>query len=64
MKEGRTMPAPIDSDDSGADDRAVDEIVGRGPSGAFAVAGIATLIIVAIYLAFYFFIYLPRGAVQ
>jgi hypothetical protein len=58
------MPAPIDYDDSGRDDREVDEIVGRGPSGAFAVAGIATLIVVAIYFAFYFFIYLPRGAVQ
>jgi hypothetical protein len=58
------MPAPIDPEDSARDDRAVDEIVGRGPSGAFAVAGIATLIVVAIYFAFYFFIYLPRGAVQ
>ena len=42
----------------------VDEIVLRGPAGAFAVAGIATAIVVAIYLAFYFFVYLPRGAVQ
>jgi hypothetical protein len=42
----------------------VEEIVARGPSGAFAVAGIATAIVVIIYLAFYFFIYLPRGAVQ
>jgi len=58
------MPAPIDPEDSARDDRAVDEIVGRGPSGAFAVAGIATLIVVAIYFAFYFFVYLPRGAVQ
>jgi hypothetical protein len=58
------MPAPIDPENSDRDDRAVDEIVGRGPSGAFAVAGIATLIVVAIYFAFYFFIYLPRGAVQ
>ena len=58
------MPAPIDPDESSRDDREVDEIVGRGPSGAFAVAGIATLIVVAIYFAFYFFIYLPRGAVQ
>ena len=45
-------------------DRKVDEIVRRGPSGAFAVAGIATAIVVAIYLAFYFFVFLPRGAVQ
>jgi hypothetical protein len=58
------MASPIDPDDSSRDDREVDEIVGRGPSGAFAVAGIATLIVVAIYFAFYFFIYLPRGAVQ
>ena len=42
----------------------VDEIVRRGPSGAFAVAAIATFIVVAIYFAFYFFVYLPRGAVQ
>ena len=35
-----------------------------GPSGAFAVAGVATAIVVAIYFVFYFFVYLPRGAVQ
>ena len=46
------------------EDKAVDEIVGRGPSGAFAVAGIATAIVVAIYFIFYFIVYLPRGAVQ
>ena len=45
-------------------DRKVDEIVNRGPAGAFAVAGIATAIVVAIYFAFYFLVYLPRGAVQ
>ena len=44
--------------------RRVDEIVRRGPSGAFAVAGIATAIVVAIYFAFYFLVYLTRGAVQ
>jgi hypothetical protein len=42
----------------------VEEIVARGPSGAFAVAALATAIVVLIYVAFYFFIYLPRGAVQ
>jgi phosphatidylglycerophosphatase A len=51
--------APVDS---GSTD--IDEIVGRGPAGAFAIAGIATAIVVALYFAFYFFIYLPRGAVQ
>ena len=46
------------------EDRRVDEIVRKGPSGAFAVAGIATAIVVAIYFAFYLFAFLPRGAVQ
>ncbi len=45
-------------------DRKVDEIVSRGPAGAFALAGIATAIVVALYFAFYFLVYLPRGAVQ
>jgi hypothetical protein len=45
-------------------DQEVEAIVSRGPAGAFAVAGIATAIVVAIYFAFYFFAYLPRGAVQ
>jgi len=45
-------------------DRDVDEIVSRGPAGAFALAGIATVIVVVLYLAFYFLVYLPRGAVQ
>jgi hypothetical protein len=48
-------------DDSDAE---VHDIVGRGPSGTFAVAGVATAIVVALYFAFYFFVYLPRGAVQ
>ncbi|WP_427915229.1 hypothetical protein ACPWT1_10060 [Ramlibacter sp. MMS24-I3-19] len=46
------------------DDRQVDEIVGRGPSGAFAVAGVATAIVVVLYVLFYLVVYLPRGAVQ
>jgi hypothetical protein len=47
-----------------AEDQRVDEIVTRGPAGAFAVAGLATIIVVAIYFIFYFVVYLPRGAVQ
>ena len=47
-----------------ADSAAVEDIVRRGPGGALAVAGVATLLVVAIYFAFYFFAYLPRGAVQ
>ncbi|HWH41585.1 MAG TPA: hypothetical protein VNU21_17185 [Usitatibacter sp.] len=47
-----------------AHDAAIDEIVSRGPSGAFALAGVAAVIVVAIYFIFYFAVYLPRGAVQ
>ena len=47
-----------------AEDHQVDEIVKRGPGGAFAVAGVATAIVVAIYFIFYFVVYLPRGVVQ
>jgi hypothetical protein len=54
---------PVQSDDDQSDAK-VDEIVRRGPSGAFALAGIAAAIVVAIYFGFYFLVYLPRGAVQ
>jgi hypothetical protein len=56
--------AKISTTDQATEDRRVDEIVGRGPTGAFAVAGLATAIVMAIYFIFYFLVYLPRGAVQ
>jgi hypothetical protein len=42
---------------------AVDAIVRSGPRGAVAVAGIATAIVVALWFAFYWLVFLPRGAV-
>lgn len=57
------MQENTSSTDASDADR-VNQIVARGPSGAFAVAGIATAIVVLLYVAFYFFVYLPRGAVQ
>jgi hypothetical protein len=39
----------------------VDEVVRAGPKGAIAVAGVATVIVFAIWLAFYFFVFVPRG---
>jgi len=50
--------------DAAGDDAQIDDIVARGPMGAFAVAGVATFIVVALFLAFYFFFYLPRGMIQ
>ncbi len=52
---------------AGADDQEderVDEIVRSGPAGAIAVAGIATAIVVALWFAFYFLVFLPRGVIH
>jgi hypothetical protein len=57
------MTAPLEPDEAKRMDDEIDSIVGRGPSGAFAVAGVATAVVLALYFAFYFFVYLPRGAV-
>jgi hypothetical protein len=54
----------LQSTQQDTEDHQVEEIVGRGPAGAFAVAGVATVIVVAIYFIFYFVAYLPRGVVQ
>ncbi len=43
---------------------AVERIVAGGPRGALAIAGAATVIVVAIWLAFYLFVFLPRGPLQ
>jgi hypothetical protein len=48
--------------DTRVHDARVDEIVARGPSGAITVAGIATAIVVALWLLFYFLVFVPRGA--
>jgi hypothetical protein len=41
--------------------RQVDLIVARGPSGTFAVAGLATAIVLAIWLVFYVGVFVARG---
>jgi hypothetical protein len=38
----------------------VDAIVGRGPSGALAVAGVAVVLVLAMWVAFYVCVFLPR----
>jgi len=47
--------------DDGDAQRRVDAIVARGPSGAFAVAGTAVAIVLAIWLAFYLLVFVARG---
>ena len=46
-----------------ADDR-VNRIVAAGPGGALMIAGIATALVVAMWFAFYLFVFLPRGPLQ
>ena len=43
-------------------ERRLDEILARGPHGALALAGVATVIVFAIWLAFYLFVFTPRAA--
>ncbi|MEJ5991055.1 hypothetical protein WG902_13725 [Ramlibacter sp. PS3R-8] len=51
-------------DEHGEEDKAVDEIVRQGPSGTWAVAGVATFIVLLVYVLFYFLAYLPRGVME
>jgi len=50
--------------ESGLPDESLDRLVSTGPSGALVLAGIATFVVVAIWFAFYLFVFLPRGALQ
>ncbi|MET0683536.1 MAG: hypothetical protein ABWZ29_09370 [Casimicrobiaceae bacterium] len=44
-------------------DEEMNAIVASGPRGAIALAGLTVAMLVAIWLAFFVFIFLPRGAV-
>lgn len=44
-----------------ANQAAVDDIVSRGPGGALALAGAAVIIVLAIWFAFYLFVFVPRN---
>jgi hypothetical protein len=46
---------------SGSEDESVDIIVRSGPRGAVAVAGVATAIVIALWVAFYLLVFLPRS---
>ncbi|HZZ02676.1 hypothetical protein [Paraburkholderia sp.] len=45
-------------------DEEVERVVAAGPHGAIAVAGVATLIVMAIWFGFYFLVFLPRGIIH
>ena len=52
------LPAETNQDDR------IDGIVAAGPHGALTLAGIAVACVLAIWLAFYLFVFLARGALQ
>lgn len=45
----------------GSEEERVDAIVRSGPNGAIVVAGIATAVVIALWFAFYLFVFLPRS---
>ncbi|MGO4307963.1 MULTISPECIES: hypothetical protein [unclassified Cupriavidus] len=55
---------PMHHDEPPPADHDVHRVVSGGPTGTFAVAGVATAIVVLIYLAFYFGVYAQRGLIQ
>jgi hypothetical protein len=59
MIVSQESPSSIETEDA-----RIGEIVRSGPNGAVAVAGIATAIVIALWFAFYFIVFLPRGPAQ
>ena len=53
--------SPPQASTLGSEDERIDAIVRSGPGGAVAVAAIATAIVIALWLAFYLFVFLPRS---
>lgn len=47
--------------DTSDDQQRVDAVVAQGPGGAFAIAGVAVALVLAMWLAFYVFVFLARG---
>ncbi|HEX7911313.1 MAG TPA: hypothetical protein VF534_24920 [Paraburkholderia sp.] len=45
-------------------DDEVERVVAAGPHGAVALAGVAALIVMAIWFGFYFLVFLPRGVIH
>ena len=55
---------PNESGSPATEDITIHEIVRSGPRGAITVAGIATAIVIALWFAFYFMVFLPRSPIQ
>ncbi|MBN3754192.1 hypothetical protein G3N95_14670 [Paraburkholderia sp. Tr-20389] len=58
-------PSKYSGDHDGhASDDEVERIVAQGPHGAIAVAGVAAVVVLAIWIGFYFLVFLPRGVIH
>ena len=57
--------APANAEEPGAADAqlAITQIAARGPRGAIALAALAVGVVVALWAAFYLFVFLPRGTI-
>ena len=55
------LNANPDTERPESDDGAVERIVQTGATGALALAAIATAIVACTWLAFYLFVFMPRG---
>jgi hypothetical protein len=56
-----SQPDPDDTDAAATQDAAVNAILRSGATGAAVLAGIATAIVVALWFAFYFLVFVPRA---
>jgi hypothetical protein len=56
------LNSPLPSSDTAEPrDADIEAVVEGGPRGAIAAAGIATFVVVAIWFAFYLFVFTPRA---
>ena len=55
------LNANPDTERPESDDAAVERVVQSGASGALALVAIATAVVVCTWLAFYLFVFMPRG---
>jgi hypothetical protein len=52
---------PPSNPDGAPETAEIDRIVASGPQGAIAVAGVAVAAVIALWLAFYWLVFLPRA---
>lgn len=52
---------PPAADSSTSDSERVETIVAAGPHGALMLAGLATVLVVGMWLLFYLLVFMPRG---